>query len=140
MPTVQLTDPLHLTEAELTTLYDAVGWTAYTRDPAKLLGSVHGSHRVAIARADGELVGLTRTISDGVTIVYLQDVLVHPHWRGCGLGRRLVQQVLAADAQVRQRVLLTDADPAQRAFYAALGFTETHDHDPALRAFVQFTV
>ena len=140
MPTVQLTDPFDLTEAELTALYEAVGWTAYTRDPATLLASVQGSHRVAVARADGELAGLARTISDGVTILYLQDVLVHPSWQRRGLGQRLVHEVLAADPHVRQRVLLTDADPSQRAFYAALGFTETHDHDPALRAFVQFTV
>lgn len=140
MPTLQLTDPVDLTETELIALYDAVGWTAYTRDSAALLASVRGSHRVATARADGELVGLARTISDGVTILYLQDVLVHPSWQRRGLGQRLVQQVLAADAQVRQRVLLTDADPAQRGFYEASGFTETHDHDPALRAFVQLTV
>ncbi|WP_235912277.1 GNAT family N-acetyltransferase [Ruania zhangjianzhongii] len=140
MPTVQLTDPQTVTEAELTTLYDAVGWSAYTREPAMLLAAVRGSHRVALARAEGVLVGLARTISDAVTIVYLQDVLVHPHWQRRGLGRRLVQEVLAADPHVRQRVLLTDADPAQRAFYTALGFTETHDHDPELRAFVQLTV
>ena len=140
MATVQLTDPMDLTETELTALYGAVGWSAYTRDPANLLASVRGSHRVAVARASGELAGLARTISDGVTIVYLHDVLVHPGWQRRGLGRRLVHEVLAADPHVRQRVLLTDADPAQRAFYTALGFIESHDHDPALRAFVQLTV
>lgn len=137
---MELTDPHALTGAELTALDDAVGWTAYTREPEQLLASVRGSHRVALARAEGMLVGLARTISDGVTIVYLQDVLVRPDWQRRGLGRRLVQEVLAADPQVRQQVLLTDTDPAQRAFYTALGFIETRDHDPELRAFVQLTV
>ena len=38
---------------------------------------------------------------------------------------------------MRQRVLLTDTDEAQHAFYVSLGFTETHDYEPGLRAFVQ---
>ena len=137
MPTVALIDPQTLTEDELVGLYDSVGWTAYTRAPAQLLTSVRGSHRVAAARSGGELVGLARTISDGVTIVYLQDVLVRPEAHRRGLGTRLVRTVLDADPHVRQRVLLTDDEPAQRAFYTALGFTETHDTDPPSRAFVQ---
>jgi hypothetical protein len=40
---------------------------------------------------------------------------------------------------VRQKVLLTDDDPGQRAFYESLGFAETHDFDGgSLRAFVRF--
>ena len=40
-----------------------------------------------------------------------------------------------------QQVLLTDAEPGQRAFYEALGYTETHDvgDGSSLRAFVRFT-
>ena len=34
MATVQLTDPMDLTEAEPTALYDAVGWAADDHDPA----------------------------------------------------------------------------------------------------------
>ena len=140
MPTVELIDPQTLTEADLVGLYESVGWCAYTRDPEKVLASVRGSHRVAVARSGADLVGLARTISDGVTIVYLQDVLVRPEVRRDGLGSRLVRAVLDADPDVRQRVLLTDAEPGQRAFYTALGFTEAHDHDPGLRAFVRMSV
>ncbi len=140
MATVELIDPQTLTEAELTDLYESVGWTVYTRDPATLLASVHGSHRVAVARSAGGLVGLARTISDRATIVYLQDVLVRPDAQRAGLGRRLVRTVLRADPDVRQQVLLTDADPALAAFYTSLGFTEAHDHQPALWAFVRLGV
>ena len=45
-------------------LYDSVGWSAYTRDPALLMASLTGSHRVYTARTGSdELVGLARTIS-----------------------------------------------------------------------------
>lgn len=135
---MQLTDPQTLTEAELVALYDSVGWSAYTRDPQQLRAAIRGAHRVAAARVSGELVGLARTISDGVTIVYLQDVLVRPDRQGQGIGALLVRTLLAEYPGVRQKVLITDNEARQAAFYTALGFTETSQHDPPVRAYVQF--
>ncbi|WP_089772927.1 GNAT family N-acetyltransferase [Ruania alba] len=122
---------------ELVDLYSAVGWSAYTRDPDALLRAVRGSHRVGVAWDGEQLVGLARTISDGVTVVYLQDVLVRPSHQRTGLGRELLTQLLGSYGDIRQQVLLTDDRPEQRAFYTSLGFVETHDHDPGLRAFVR---
>nr|WP_240189222.1 GNAT family N-acetyltransferase [Nakamurella flavida] len=124
--------------AELTALYDAVGWTAYTRDPAGLLAAVTGSSRVVLARRGAALVGLARVITDGASICYLQDLLVHPDDQRTGIGGRLVRAVLEPYAHVRQTVLLTDDDPAVGMFYRALGFAETREHgDGTLRAFVR---
>lgn len=72
-------------------------------------------------------------------IAYLQDVLVDPAWHRRGLGRRLVDAVFAPFDRVRQHVLLTDDEPAQRALYESLGFRETRDlGEGRLRAFVRF--
>lgn len=122
---------------EAVALYRAVGWTAYTDDPASLERGLAGSTHVVTARRDGELVGLARVVSDGATIAYLQDVLVRPGQQRAGLGRTLVEAALAPVADVRQTVLLTGDDPGQRAFYEALGLTEVHDHPAGLRAFVR---
>ncbi|QOR71844.1 GNAT family N-acetyltransferase [Ruania alkalisoli] len=122
---------------ELVELYSAVGWSAYTRDPDALLRAVRGSHRVCVARDRQTLVGLARTISDGVTVVYLQDVLVRPSHQRTGLGRELLTRLLGTYGDIRQQVLLTDDRPEQRAFYSSLGFVETHDHEPPLRSFVR---
>ncbi|AXK46469.1 GNAT family N-acetyltransferase [Brachybacterium saurashtrense] len=122
---------------EALALYDAVGWGAYTREPETLERALRGSGRVVTARRDGQLLGLARVVGDGAVIAYLQDVLVHPGAQGQGIGRRLVEEVFAPYEAVRQQVLLTDAEPGQRAFYEALGFVEAHDHDPGLRAFVR---
>lgn len=124
---------------ELVELYDAVGWTAYTTDPDLLVAALAGSTRVVTARYGDDLLGLARVVSDGATIAYLQDVLVRPELQREGVGRQLVQAALEPFAHVRQKVLLTDDEPRQRAFYESLGWTELREHgDGRLRAFVRF--
>ncbi|GHF14579.1 N-acetyltransferase [Amycolatopsis deserti] len=125
--------------AELLALYDSVGWSAYTRDPELLRAAIAGSSYVVTARRAGRLVGLARALSDDATICYLQDVLVHPAEQRRGVGALLVRAVLDRYAAVRQKVLLTDDEPAQRAFYESLGYAEIRDYGPGtLRSFVRF--
>lgn len=124
---------------ELLDLYATVGWDAYTRDPETLTAAIDGSSYVVTARLDGGLLGLARVISDGASICYLQDVLVRPTARRKGLGRRLVLAAMQPYTAVRQKVLLTDDEPGQRAFYESLGYAEVRDVGrTSLRAFVRF--
>ena len=124
---------------EALALYDAVGWGAYTKDADRLWGSLRGSYAVFTARDDeGGLAGLARTISDGHTVVYLQDILVRPEVQRSGVGGALLDRVIADAAGIRQLVLLTDAEDGQRAFYESRGFVEVHEVTPApLRSFVR---
>lgn len=124
---------------ELVALYRAVGWTAYADDADTLTRAIAGSSFVVTARRDGTLVGLARAICDDATICYLQDILVVPDAQRTGVGSRLAREILHRYATVRQKVLLTDDEPAQRAFYQSLGYTEIRDVTQApLRAFVRF--
>ena len=124
---------------ELIALYSSVGWDAYTRVPELLEAAVAGSLRVVTARRDGGLVGLARAVGDGATIAYVQDILLVPELQRSGVGRQLVTTLLEPWPHVRQKVLLTDAEPRQRAFYESLGFREIRDLDNGgLRAFVRF--
>ena len=127
--------------AELLDLYEAVGWTAYTRTPEVLEAALAGSSFVVTSRrGDGRLDGLARAISDDATICYLQDVLVRPDAQRSGVGRALVEAVLQRYSHVRQTVLLTDDEAGQRRFYEFLGFAETRDAaDGTLRCFVRFS-
>jgi GNAT superfamily N-acetyltransferase len=129
------------TAEELLSLYDDVGWSAYTADPQRLLAAIDGSTHVVVAREDGLLVGLARVVSDGVSICFLQDVLVRRAFQRRGVGGALVRAVLEPFGSVRQKVLLTDDEPAQRAFYQSLGYREIGEVDDArLRAFVRFDI
>ena len=126
-------------DEELIALYDAVGWSVYTNAPAVLRAALAGSSYVVAARRGARLVGLARAVSDDASICYLQDVLVLPREQRKGVGRALVQAVLDRYRTVRQKVLLTDDDPGQRAFYESLGYAEVRDHGQGtLRAFVRF--
>ena len=124
---------------EIVALYESVGWSAYTKAPTLLHAAIAGSSYVVTARRGERLIGLARAVSDNATICYLQDVLVRPDEQGNGVGRALVQAVLDRYSAVRQKVLLTDDAPGQRAFYEALGYAEIRDYaQGALRAFVHF--
>ncbi len=113
---------------ELLDLYGSVGWSAYTRDPEKLERALAGSALVATARdADGRLVGLVRTVGDGVSICYVQDLLVRPDRQRGGIGRALLEHVRARQAEGALLVLTTDAGGTEdgdrsHPFYRSLGF------------------
>jgi ribosomal protein S18 acetylase RimI-like enzyme len=126
---------------ELIELYRAVGWSAYTDVPQRLVDAVAASHLVLTAREDdGSLIGLVRTVSDGHTIVYIQDLLVAPSCQRQGVGGSLLDEVVRRSSHIRQNVLLTDAEAGQRAFYESRGFSETHDVRPnELRSFVRMS-
>jgi GNAT superfamily N-acetyltransferase len=125
--------------AELIALYDAVGWSAYTNSPETLLAAIQGSHTVVVARDGDRLVGLARSISDGASICYLQDILVHPGHHRAGIGRGLAELLFAQYPGVRQKVLLTDDEPGQKAFYESLGMTHSTEFPSGeMRAFVRF--
>lgn len=124
---------------QLATLYTSVGWTSYTDQPEQLQRAVAGSSLVITAWEEENLLGLARVISDGETIAYLQDILVHAGHQRRGIGRELFIRAVTPFAHVRQKVLLTDDEPGQRAFYESLGFTEIRDvGSSALRSFVRF--
>ena len=102
--------------------------------------AIRGSSFLVTARGpERELWGLARAISDDLTICYLQDILVRPDIQRAGIGRALLEHVKAKYQHVRQTVLITDDEPAQRTFYESLGFTEGEDNKPEpIRAFILF--
>ncbi|WP_431709767.1 GNAT family N-acetyltransferase [Glutamicibacter uratoxydans] len=127
-----------LDPSALIDLYDSVQWTEYTKDPQRLTAAVAASLAVLTAYDGQKLVGLARLVGDGLTIIYLQDILVAPNYQRRGIGRQLMQRLLAPFADVRQQVLMTDNEPGQIAFYESLGFTEIRDLPHPTRVYTKF--
>lgn len=105
----------HPSTEELTELYDAVGWSAYTKTPERLLPMLEGSRylytaREVIPQGTGRLVGLVRAVGDGQSIAYIQDLLVHPQAQRQGIGSALLKRVIEDfdREDIRQRLITTD--------------------------------
>ena len=69
----------------------------------------------------GEQAGFARAVTDGATFAWIADVFVLPAHRGRGLGKRLVEAVLAhPDVVGARRVLLGTQDA--HSLYERFGF------------------
>ena len=111
-------------------LYNSVGWSNYTNHPQRLEQAFHQSLFVMAAYDDDEkLVGLIRAVGDGLTIVFIQDLLVYPHYQRQGIGQSLVQQTLERFKEVYQIQLATEQTDKNLAFYQDLGFRRQEDFD-----------
>ena len=72
---------------------------------------------------DGQQIGFGRVISDLATYAYLTDFVIEEAWRGQGLGRWLVECVLAhPDFQHLRRIALVTMSARQ--LYEPFGFME----------------
>lgn len=114
-------------EEEIIGLYSAVGWKAYTDNPEALRKGYQQSLLVLGAYEGNQLTGIIRVVGDGETIVFIQDILVHPEYRRQGIGTVLLKAMLNRYSQVRQIELVTDSRPETIAFYEANGFRKLPD-------------
>ena len=107
---------------EILALYGAVGWTNYIARPDTLRAGYEGSLAAWGAFAGDKLVGVVRVVGDGVTIVFVQDLIVAPSHQRRGIGAQLMQAVMNRFSDVYQMELLTDDGSGACALYERLGF------------------
>ncbi|MDQ0155806.1 GNAT family N-acetyltransferase [Robertmurraya andreesenii] len=107
---------------QLEKLYNDVQWNAYTKDLLVLKQAISQSLDVISAWDGEELVGLIRVVGDGLTIIYIQDILVLNAYQNQGIATQLMQKILDNYSHVRQKVLLTEEAPDVRHFYEKNGF------------------
>ena len=111
-------------EAEILHLYASVGWTAYTDQPNVLRNGFENSMLTLAAYEGEQFMGIIRTVGDGHTIVFVQDILVFPEYQRKGVGTALLQAILDRYSNVRQIELATDNTEKTIAFYRSMGFRE----------------
>lgn len=114
-------------EAEVIALYTANDWSSASK-PQQLMAALQNSHSLVTARVDGRLVGLANAISDGHLVVYYPHMLVHPEYHRQGIGRQMMQAMMARYAGFHQQMLTADGDAV--AFYEALGFARAGRTEP----------
>lgn len=92
-------------------LYQSVGWISYTDSLNDLNQLLQGSRLVISAWRDNQLIGLIRTVGDGMSIEYVQDLLVLPEFQQQGVGSQLLSMLFEETRHIRQFVLITDNGP-----------------------------
>jgi hypothetical protein len=65
-------------EPEMLRLYASVGWSAYTDHPEVLRKGFENSMLTLAAYEGEQLLGIIRTVGDGYTIVFVQDIFGVP--------------------------------------------------------------
>jgi ribosomal protein S18 acetylase RimI-like enzyme len=106
---------------QLQQLFQVAAFWACDRDPQAMAVAITHSHPVVVAWDGNQLIGFARATSDGMYRATIWDVVIHPDYQGAGLGRRLVETVLAHPHVHRaERVYLMTTH--QQAFYERIGF------------------
>jgi ribosomal protein S18 acetylase RimI-like enzyme len=109
---------------ELEALCDAVGWNR--RPPRRVRKALnHSLLRVGLWRHDArlpKLVGFARCTGDGVVEATVWDVAVHPLFQGVGLGRQLMDYVIANLREMGVEQVTLFADPGVVEFYSHQGW------------------
>lgn len=106
---------------QIKNLYLDNQWYAYTNDEDRLFNGILNSSDCIGAYRDNELVGLVRTVSDGETICYIQDILVLRNYHRQGIGKSLMNIIKDKYKHVRQIVLMTENTENTKEFYRNVG-------------------
>lgn len=107
---------------DIINLYEDAKWTEYLKDTDTLIKAIENSLEVVTAWDEDNLVGLIRIVGDGLTILYIQDILVLKAYKRQGIGSKLFDSAFNIYPNVRQKVLLTDDSEETRGFYESKGF------------------
>lgn len=114
-------------EEEILGLYASLGWTNYTDKPEMLKNAYLNSLKIYGAYVDDKLVGIIRAVGDGFSVLFIQDLLVHPEFQRKGVGTLLLKKVLCEYDSVYQKHLITEDTEKTILFYKSLGFVDNSE-------------
>lgn len=125
----EITD--YITPEEYMEMRRLVGWSEFPLDQA-VEGIKHSAY-LCVLRKDKKVIGLARVITDYGYVVYIADVIVRPDFQGQGLGRELMNKVMAfikgmLKPGYRMMISLMAAEGKEE-FYKKFGFITRPDEN-----------
>lgn len=90
-------------------------------DPARIEGMLRQADVIVTARLNGQLVGVSRALTDFQFCTYLSDLAVDAAHQRQGIGRRLIEETHFAAGQ--QTMLILIAAPNAASYYPHIGMT-----------------
>lgn len=112
-------DSTEIHGSNLRDLFRAAEWKS-AEYPEQLQQAVKNSHSVVTAWDQGQLVGLVNALSDGVMTVYFHYMLVHPEYQNRGIGKKMMELMLAKYEGYKTKLLVSYDSAAE--FYKKAGF------------------
>ena len=108
---------------QLQKLFTLGAFWAKERNIEDLAEAIENSEPVIAVWNKQQLIGFARATSDGVYRATIWDVVIHPDFRGTGLGSKLVETVLSHPRMSKvERVYLMTTH--QQEFYEKIGFEQ----------------
>ena len=88
---------------------------------------------ILVSEMDGQVVGtvtlaLVTSTAEGATVGNIEDFIVHPSYQGQGIGKALMEEVIAyaRSIGIRRLTLLTDNNNTAQGLYTKFGFKQSH--------------
>lgn len=121
-----ITEPTPSQVGAVLDLYRLQGWweKPADHDPELAGAIIRGSHCFVIAVQQGRLVGMGRAISDRASDAYIQDLTVHPEYRGRGIGTRIVRELVGRLKDDGLGWIGLVAEAGTWNFYRRIGFAD----------------
>lgn len=125
---------------DILALYRLAGWWqsdgAAARDRAQVRSIVGGSHCFLVATGtpagEAPIIGMGRSISDGASDAYVQDVVVAPAHRSLGIATEIIDRIVQRLRGDGIEWIGLVAERNTRALYEPLGFSPMADSVPML--------
>lgn len=116
-------------------LYRDAGWNAHLGDMNNLEWIdqiIRGSFCFVGAFKQDRMIGMGRSISDGVSDAYIQDVTVLKSFRGQGIGSSIIRLLVTYLKQSGIDWIGLIAEPGSCSLYEKAGFVTMTDHQSML--------
>lgn len=117
--TIQYKSHTRPAPADVLRLLHQTTW-AKNRTLAPVAAMIERSLCVSATTADGRLVGFARALTDGHYRAFIEDVVVDEAHRGQGIGRGLVETLLAELTTIEEIILACSDENIS--FYERFGF------------------
>ena len=129
-----LVEPTPRQTAQIIGLYRmAEWWTDGVDEPDQISLLITGSHCYCIATIGDEIIGIGRSISDGVSDAYIQDITVNKSHRRLGVASRIVNELVQRLNRDGLHWIGLIAERGTQDFYIRLGFEPMANSAPMLR-------
>jgi GNAT superfamily N-acetyltransferase len=107
-------------------LRESVAFKTLKKEQAKR--ALQNSIITITAYIDGKVCGMGRIVGDGAVICYIQDLVVHPDYRGMGVGKEimntLMQKVIDMTEEGSEMMLSLMCAKGREEFYEHFGFIQ----------------